>query len=183
MSKYLTMPEQDRTTMPGGVPYIVGNEAAERFSFYGMKSILVIFATTMLLNSAGEQDFFNEAGARGLMAYFTAAAYVCPLIGAIIADAFLGKYLTIMILSWVYVLGHAFLALMDLPPTLLEVTMEPRGWLLAGLALVAIGSGGIKPCVSAHVGDQFSAGTRSCSTASSAGSTSRSTSARCSRRS
>ena len=160
MSKYLTMPEQDRTTMPGGVPYIVGNEAAERFSFYGMKSILVIFATTMLLNSAGEQDFFNEAGARGLMAYFTAAAYVCPLIGAIIADAFLGKYLTIMILSWVYVLGHAFLALMDLPPTLLEVTMEPRGWLLAGLALVAIGSGGIKPCVSAHVGDQFGRGNK-----------------------
>ena len=158
MSKHLTMPEQDRTTMPGGVPYIVGNEAAERFSFYGMKSILVIFATTMLLNSAGEADFFNEPEARGLMAYFTASAYVCPLIGAIIADAFLGKYLTIMILSWVYVLGHAFLAMMDLPSTMLEATMEPKGWLLAGLALVAIGSGGIKPCVSAHVGDQFGRG-------------------------
>ena len=72
------MPDQSKTTMPGGVPYIVGNEAAERFSFYGMKSILVIFATTMLLNSAGEQDFFNEAGARGLMAYSTAAANVVP---------------------------------------------------------------------------------------------------------
>ncbi|MBC03328.1 MAG: MFS transporter [Phycisphaerae bacterium] len=158
MSKYLTMPEQDRTTMPGGVPYIVGNEAAERFSFYGMKSILVIFATTYLLNSAGQTDFLNEPEARGLMAYFTAAAYVCPLIGAIIADAFLGKYLTIMILSSVYVIGHAFLALMDMPSAMLEATMEPRGWLFAGLALVAIGSGGIKPCVSAHVGDQFGRG-------------------------
>jgi dipeptide/tripeptide permease len=44
---------------------------------------------------------------------------------------------------------------MDLPQPLLAATLSPRGWLLAGLALVAIGSGGIKPCVSAHVGDQF----------------------------
>ena len=159
MSKYLTMPEQDRTTMPGGVPYIVGNEAAERFSFYGMKAILVVFMTQYLLNAAGDQTaFLDEASARAGLSYFTASAYFCPVIGAIIADAFLGKYLTIMILSWVYVLGHAFLAMMDIPSSMLEATMAPEGWLVAGLALIAIGSGGIKPCVSAHVGDQFGRG-------------------------
>jgi dipeptide/tripeptide permease len=89
------------------------------------------------------------------MHLFVASAYFFPILGGILADAFLGKYLTILLLSVVYCLGHLCLALMDLPQPLLAATLAPRGWLLAGLALVAIGSGGIKPCVSAHVGDQF----------------------------
>ena len=64
--------------------------------------------------------------------------------GAIIADAFLGKYKTIIILSIVYCLGHLALAL-----------DETRIGLAVGLTLISIGAGGIKPCVSAHVGDQF----------------------------
>ena len=49
---YLTAPPEIET-LPGGIPYIVGNEAAERFSFYGMKAILVVFMTKWMLNSAG----------------------------------------------------------------------------------------------------------------------------------
>jgi POT family proton-dependent oligopeptide transporter len=158
MAKFLTMPDQTRTTMPGGVPYIVGNEAAERFSFYGMKGILVVFMTSYLLSGTGETAFFNDAEAREAMSWFVASAYLFPLIGAVIADAILGKYLTIMLLSWVYVLGHAALAMMDLPSAAIEATFEPRSWLLIGLFLIAVGSGGIKPCVSAHVGDQFGRG-------------------------
>jgi POT family proton-dependent oligopeptide transporter len=89
------------------------------------------------------------------MHLFVASAYLFPVVGGIIADAFLGKYLTILLLSIVYCFGHLCLAFMDMPEPFLAATLEPRGWLLAGLALVAIGSGGIKPCVSAHVGDQF----------------------------
>ena len=143
------------TGMPPGIPYIVGNEAAERFSFYGMKTILVVFMTQFLHSTAGGPDFMTEPESREWMHLFVASAYFFPIIGGIVADAFLGKYLTILLLSIVYCLGHLCLALMDLPEPLLEATLEPRGWLLAGLALVAIGSGGIKPCVSAHVGDQF----------------------------
>ena len=143
------------TGMPPGIPYIVGNEAAERFSFYGMKTILVVFMTQFLHSTAGGPDFMTEPESREWMHLFVASAYFFPVLGGIVADAFLGKYLTILLLSIVYCLGHLCLALMDLPQPLLAATLEPRGWLLAGLALVAIGSGGIKPCVSAHVGDQF----------------------------
>jgi dipeptide/tripeptide permease len=141
--------------MPPGIPYIVGNEAAERFSFYGMKTILVVFMTQYLRSAAGGPDVMTEPESREWMHLFVASAYFFPIVGGIVADAFLGKYLTILLLSLVYCLGHLFLALMDLPEPLLEATFAPRGWLLAGLALVAVGSGGIKPCVSAHVGDQF----------------------------
>ncbi|MDA0975382.1 MAG: MFS transporter, partial [Planctomycetota bacterium] len=154
------MPDQTRTSMPGGVPYIVGNEAAERFSFYGMKTILVVFMTQYLVSSAGEPAFLSDSEAREAMGWFVASAYFFPVIGALIADALLGKYLTIMILSWVYVLGHACLAMMDLPSAALEATFEPKQWLLIGLFLIAVGSGGIKPCVSAHVGDQFGRGNK-----------------------
>lgn len=143
------------TGMPPGIPYIVGNEAAERFSFYGMKTILVVFMTQFLHSTAGTPDFMTDSESREWMHLFVASAYFFPIIGGVVADAFLGKYLTILLLSLVYCLGHLCLALMDLPQPLLAATLSPRGWLLAGLALVAIGSGGIKPCVSAHVGDQF----------------------------
>ena len=54
--KYLTAPVQT-TKMPKGIPYIIGNEAAERFSFYGMKGILLIFMTQylFLLPGAGSE--------------------------------------------------------------------------------------------------------------------------------
>ena len=141
--------------MPEGVPFIVGNEAAERFSFYGMKAILVVFMTQHLFSAAGRPDFMTETEAREAMHLFVASAYFFPVIGGIVADAFLGKYRTILLLSLVYCVGHLCLALMDMPQAFLAATLEPRGWLLAGLGLIAIGSGGIKPCVSAHVGDQF----------------------------
>jgi proton-dependent oligopeptide transporter, POT family len=153
-SSYRTHPAAT-TGMPPGIPFIVGNEAAERFSFYGMKTILVVFMTRYLHSSAGRPDFMTETESREWMHLFVASAYFFPVLGGLVADAFLGKYLTILLLSIVYCAGHLCLALMDLPAPFLEATLEPRGWLLAGLALVAIGSGGIKPCVSAHVGDQF----------------------------
>jgi POT family proton-dependent oligopeptide transporter len=75
---------------------------------------------------------------------FTSAVYFTPLLGALLSDILLGKYRTIMLLSLVYCLGHLALALDD-----------TRLGLAIGLSLIAVGAGGIKPCVSAHVGDQF----------------------------
>ncbi len=153
-TKYRTVP-QVTSGMPAGVPYIVGNEAAERFSFYGMKTILVVFMTQYLLTASGQSAYMTDTEAREWMHLFVASAYFFPVIGAVIADAFLGKYVTIMALSLVYCLGHLSLACIDLPPSALEATMDPKGWLVAGLVMIAMGSGGIKPCVSANVGDQF----------------------------
>jgi len=153
-SQYLESPPPI-STMPPGIPYIVGNEAAERFSFYGMKTILFVFMTTYLASSAGTPQHMTSTEAREAIAWFVASAYFFPVIGAVIADAVLGKYRTILLLSLVYCVGHLFMAFMDLPPPLLEATIEPKSWMIAGLLLIAVGSGGIKPCVSAHVGDQF----------------------------
>lgn len=130
--------------MPKGIPYIIGNELAERFSYYGMKTILVIFMTKFLMDSAGRPDPMSPEESKVWFHLFQTANYFFPIIGAIVADALWGKYKTIIILSLVYCLGHLALAV-----------DETRLGLSLGLTMIAIGSGGIKPCVSAHVGDQF----------------------------
>ncbi len=152
MSKHLTSPRASKE-MPQGIPYIVGNEAAERFSYYGMKTILVVFMTKYLMDSSGAYDVMSAEDAKSWYHLFGTAVYFFPIVGSILADTVLGKYRTIMSLSVVYVLGHAALAIGD--TGLGGNLMEPRTWLAVGLTLIAIGSGGIKPCVSAHVGDQF----------------------------
>ena len=143
MPEYLTAPVP-RTNMPGGIPYIIVNEAAERFSFYGMRAILVVFMTQYLLNSSGTLDAMSEEDAKGWYHLFVSAVYLTPLLGALLSDGLLGKYRTIILLSLVYCAGHFVLALDD-----------TRWGLAVGLGLIAIGAGGIKPCVSSHLGDQF----------------------------
>src|SRR6478735_4425493 len=110
--EYLTSPPKI-TTMPPGVPYIVGNEAAERFSYYGMNSILVIFMTKYMLDAHGQPDRFTEHQADAWYHTFVSAVYFLPLAGAFLADAILGKYRTILSLSIVYCLGHFVLAIND----------------------------------------------------------------------
>lgn len=132
--------------MPKGIPYIVGNEMAERFSYYGMRTILVVFMTQHLINAAGSKAPMTDAEATSWYHLFASATYFFPALGALLADVFLGKYRTIIALSTVYCLGHLALALDG-----------TRFGLALGLTLIAVGSGGIKPCVSAHVGDQFGA--------------------------
>ena len=146
VTRYRTAPSQTETGMPPGVPYIIGNEAAERFSFYGMRSILIVFMTQFLVTRLGAPDHMSDPEARAKFSYFVAAVYFLPIAGAILAEGVWGKYRTIFWLSIVYCLGHFALALND-----------TRLGLLIGLGLISIGSGGIKPCVSANVGDQFGA--------------------------
>jgi len=143
LSHYRTAPTATEQA-PKGIPYIIGNEAAERFSFYGMRSVLTVFMTKYLMDSTGQPEPMGEEDARAYYHIFAASVYFTPIFGALLADIFLGKYRTILSLSIVYCLGHFALAL-----------DETRTGLTVGLTLIAIGAGGIKPCVSAHVGDQF----------------------------
>ena len=141
--KYLTAPLPIET-MPPGVPYIIGNEAAERFCFYGMKTVLVVFMTKFLLNRSGVLAAMSEEDAKVYYHLFAAGVYFFPIFGAILADAVLGKFRTIFYLSIVYCVGNFALAL-----------DQTRAGLLVGLILITLGAGGIKSCVSANVGDQF----------------------------
>ena len=140
---YLSHPRKS-SEIPAGIPFIISNELAERFSFYGMKCILIIFMTNHLLDSNQSVDNMSNTEATYWYHIFTSAVYFTPILGALIADVFLGKYKTILILSLIYCFGHLSLAI-----------NETRMGLTLGLTLIAIGAGGIKPCVSAHVGDQF----------------------------
>ena len=123
---------------PPQIKYIVGNEACERYSYYGMRSILTVFMIQVLL--------MQEAEATSTYHLFAGACYLFPVLGAFISDRIWGKYKTILYLSLVYCLGHLVLSI-----------WETKMGLYWGLGLIALGSGGIKPCVSAHVGDQFKA--------------------------
>jgi POT family proton-dependent oligopeptide transporter len=146
-AKYRTSPDHETKAWPPGVPYIIGNEGCERFSYYGMRSILTVhlvalFAMTGLTTQAA------EANATAMAHIFFAGVYAFPMIGALVADRLVGKYNTILWLSLVYCAGHAVLAFA-------EGSLQGMA---IGLGLIAVGSGGIKPCVSANVGDQFGRG-------------------------
>jgi POT family proton-dependent oligopeptide transporter len=130
--------------LPRQIPYIIGNEACERFSFYGMRNILVPFlVSSILLAYLPEAD--REGTAKDIFHTFVIGVYFFPLLGGWLSDRFFGKYNTVLWLSLVYCIGHACLALFE----------ENRTGFYTGLFLIALGSGGIKPLVSAFVGDQF----------------------------
>jgi POT family proton-dependent oligopeptide transporter len=130
--------------LPAAVKYIVGNEACERFSFYGVSTILVPYMQQFL--------GWERSRAEGIYHDFIGGAYAAAVLGGWLSDRFFGRYKTILWLSYGYVLGHAVLASMDVLPDL------RAGLLFFGLTLVAFGQAGIKPNLSAFVGDQFRQG-------------------------
>ena len=138
--------------MPPGVPYIIGNEAAERFSYYGMKSVLTVFMAHYILNQSGVLAPMSDERSVYVHATYSFSAYISPDSRRVLADGCLGKYRTILSLSIVYCFGNLTLACMA---TTWGVAIGQRTMLAIGLFLICLGAGGIKPCVSANVGDQF----------------------------
>ncbi|MBK7861538.1 MAG: MFS transporter [Archangiaceae bacterium] len=124
------------TRYPPQAFFVIFTEGAERMSFYGLTAIL----TTHMSEHLG----FSEANAVALFSIFSAVTYIAPLLGGWLADRFLGRYRTILFVSFGYVLGHVVLS-----------AFENRFGLYLGCALIAMGAGGIKPNVSVFMGDQF----------------------------
>ncbi|MEY4902264.1 MAG: hypothetical protein RLZZ292_79 [Bacteroidota bacterium] len=135
--------------MPSAIPYIIGNEAAERFNYYGLRAILVTFMVTQFYNPTQSVDPLvvqaAEATANAKTHDFVAMSYLLPLFGGMVSDWFWGKYKTILYLSLVYATGNILLA----------TYFDNEAIFTSALMLIALGAGGIKPCVSANVGDQF----------------------------
>jgi proton-dependent oligopeptide transporter, POT family len=129
--------------IPKQIRYIIGNEGCERFSFYGMRNILTVFLVSSLLLYLPEAE--RSRGAKDIFHTFVIGVYFFPLLGGWLADRFFGKYNTVLWLSLVYCVGQACLAMF----------VTNRMGFYIGLGLIALGSGGIKPCVAAFVGDQF----------------------------
>ncbi len=136
-------PSQTAGRLPRQVPYIIGNEACERFSFYGMRNILTPFLVSTLLLAEPAAD---RAGlAKDVFHSFVIGVYFFPLLGGWLSDRFFGKYNTVLWFSLIYCAGHAMLSAFD----------DNRAGFYGGLCLIALGSGGIKPLVVSFVGDQF----------------------------
>jgi POT family proton-dependent oligopeptide transporter len=140
----MTSSSEVRGRLPPQVGFIIGNEACERFSFYGMRNILTMFLTGYLLIELGGEQVRKDA-AKEVFHLFVMGVYFFPLLGGWISDTFWGKYRTIFWISLLYCVGHGCLAVFE----------GYRPGFYFGLFLIALGSGGIKPCVSSFVGDQF----------------------------
>lgn len=133
---------------PAQIKNIVGNEACERFSYYGMRSILAGYITGAVLKGGLGQEADSSTT---IIHAFVSANYFMPLLGAWLSDKFIGRYYTILWVSLFYCAGHGVLACSDFAGGVHGKMI----CLYIGLALIAFGSGGIKPCVSAFMGDQF----------------------------
>ncbi|MGV8942590.1 POT-type proton-dependent oligopeptide transporter [Thermomonas sp.] len=130
--------------LPRQIPYIIGNEACERFSFYGMRNILVQFLVSSVILAYIPEDQ-RQGAAKDVFHSFVIGVYFFPLLGGWLSDRFFGKYNTVLWFSLVYCIGHACLALFE----------DSRNGFYTGLFLIALGSGGIKPLVVSFCGDQF----------------------------
>ena len=128
---------------PKHVFLIILNEFCERFSYYGIRTILALYLTKFI--------GIDRDTTTAIYSAFTAICYFTPVIGAIISDGYLGKFKTILYLSIVYLIGEIILCLTSFKPLGAPNLAGP----LVGLVIIGFGTGGIKPCVSAFGGDQF----------------------------
>ncbi|KFO30708.1 solute carrier family 15 member 2 [Fukomys damarensis] len=133
------------SSYPLSIAFIVVNEFCERFSYYGMKAVLTLYFLYFL--------HWSEDTSTSVYHAFSSLCYFTPILGAAIADSWLGKFKTIIYLSLVYVLGHVLKSLGAIP--ILGGKLAHTILSLIGLSLIALGTGGIKPCVAAFGGDQF----------------------------
>ncbi|XP_068618691.1 peptide transporter family 1-like [Battus philenor] len=128
---------------PRIVLFILVAEFCERMSYSGMR----VFLTLYLRNKLG----YTDDEAREIYHIFNGLVYLCPVFGGILADNYLGKYRTILYMMFVYVLGNIFVALTAIP----QLMLPGRLCTLLSLLMITLGTGGIKPCVTAFGGEQF----------------------------
>ncbi|KAG7592639.1 Proton-dependent oligopeptide transporter family [Arabidopsis thaliana x Arabidopsis arenosa] len=137
--------------------YIIGVEVGERFAYFGIASNLITYLTGPLGQST--------ATAAVNVNTWSGTASMLPVLGAFIADAYLGRYRTIVVASLIYILGlglltlSSILILMRISEQRNDASPKPLFWVnilfFCSLYLVAIGQGGHKPCVQAFGADQF----------------------------
>ncbi len=133
---------------PRQIKYIIGNEACERFGYYGIVGILAGYITDSV---AAHGLAESSDRATSIIHFFKFGNYFMPLFGAWLSDKLIGRYYTILWVSLIYCLGNFVLA----GSGFIADAHTKFACLCAGLGLIAFGAGGIKPCVSAFMGDQF----------------------------
>ncbi|XP_071054843.1 peptide transporter family 1-like isoform X2 [Onthophagus taurus] len=129
--------------LPASILCIIATEFCERFSFCGLRTILSLYLRNEL--------HLSENSSTMVYHIFIMICYILPIVGAICADSFLGRYRTIFYFSIVYLIGNIIMVITAIP----IFDLNPITMTVLGLALISIGTGGAKPCLAAFGGDQF----------------------------
>jgi len=152
---------------PSGLWVLFITEMWERFSYYGMRGLLVLYlvASTRDDLSAGNPGFgWSEESAYLLYGIYTWAVYLTPIFGGLLADRYLGTHRSLLTGGWIIASGHCLLAATELFGITAgeAVTLQtgPAALLcfLGGLFLIVIGTGFFKPCASVMVGQLYEPG-------------------------
>jgi POT family proton-dependent oligopeptide transporter len=161
---------------PLGLMILFIVEMWERFSYYGMRALLVLYLTTSMTpnvpapaqpdnqKNVAEQKTtvfhpgrgWTKAESSTLYGWYTGIAYLLPLIGGFIADRWIGNNRSLMVGGIIIALGHIVLAISGMGE--FETSSQGMSLFIAGLVLIVIGTGHFKPCVSSLVGQLYSAG-------------------------
>uniref|UniRef100_A0ACD5TW75 Uncharacterized protein n=2 Tax=Avena sativa TaxID=4498 RepID=A0ACD5TW75_AVESA len=152
---------KNRTGSWKACKFILVTECFEELAYYGIQFNLVTFLRTILQESnvSAARNYTNWQG----------TCYIAPLVGAIVADSYLGRYLTTLAFFAVYLMGMAAMSISASFPaaacTGLDCLQDgspssssQSAVFFLGLYMMAIGAGGIKPCVSSFGADQFDDG-------------------------
>lgn len=121
--------------------YIIVTEFCERLAYYGFAGSLILFMQTQLGYTNAQSDIQYS--------YWAGVCYVTPLVGGYLADTYLNRYRTILVFGFIYVAGLVMIVIAA-NPNAIDATL-----VFAGMYVVAVGTGGIKPNVSTLGADQF----------------------------
>ncbi len=130
---------------PVGLYVLFFTELWERFSYYGMRALLVLF---LVASSTGVNPGFGWSKAEALSLYgiYTALVYIASIPGGLLADKILGQKKAVMLGGWLLVAGHGILAI------------NAEWAFYTGLALIIVGVGCLKPNISTMVGGLYASG-------------------------
>lgn len=169
---HIVPPDELQSGQPAGLWVLFITEMWERFSYYGMRALLVLYlitSTDLTLETADGATKANtnpgfgwpEADAAILYAFYTWAVYLTPIFGGWIADKILGTHRSMLLGGWIIAAGHIVLAGTEFfgiaPGEVVSLQSSPGALItfISGLALIVIGTGFFKPCVSVMVGQLY----------------------------
>jgi POT family proton-dependent oligopeptide transporter len=144
---------------PAGLFLLFLVEMWERFSYYGMRGLLVLYLVQATHPAADATGFVNpgrgwsRADASLLYGWYTGTAYLLPIVGGWVADRLLGTHRSMVVGGLVIALGHTVLAVSGVGG--LASSALGMSVFVFGLALIVIGTGHFKPCVSVMVGQLY----------------------------
>jgi proton-dependent oligopeptide transporter, POT family len=140
---------------PTGLFVLFFVEMWERFSYYGMRALLVLYLTTSMTGDNPGRGWSKES-ASNLYGWYAGMAYLLPILGGILSDKLIGAHRSMLVGGILITLGHVALAVSGMGT--LGATPTGISVFVLGLALIVIGTGHFKPNVSVMVGRLYKDG-------------------------